>query len=99
MRQRTSAAVLIGAAVLILCGCVVPKAFKSENSASLKPGMSAAEVQAKMGKPMGIETKSGTETWTYDWHDPISSRYERIELHFQNGVYKDMSKTSPPSHD
>ena len=41
MRQRTSAAVLIGAAVLILCGCVVPKAFKSENSASLKPGMSA----------------------------------------------------------
>lgn len=99
MRRGSSAAVLIGAAVLMFCGCLAPKAFKSENATSLKPGMSKAQVQEKMGKPMGIETKSGMEIWTYDWHDPISSRYERIELRFENGVYKEMTKSSPPQND
>ena len=64
MRQVISKSVLIGVAVLFLYGCggLSPKSFKSENYSSLKPGMSKAEVQAKMGKPMGVETKAGVET-------------------------------------
>ena len=95
MRRGISAAVLIGAAVLMFCGCA--KAFKPETQASLKPGMSKAEVQAKMGKPVSTETKGTTEVWMYDRHDPISSRFERIELRFENGVYKDMTKSAPPN--
>ena len=98
MRKGISSAVLTGVAVLFLCGCggLSPKSFKSENYSSLKAGMSKAEVQAKMGKPMAVETKAGVETWSYDWHDPITSKYERIELKFENGVYKDMSKSVVP---
>ena len=95
MRRGISAAVLIAAAVSILCGCA--KAFKPETQASLKPGMSKTEVQAKMGKPVTTEVKGTTEVWMYDRHDPISSRFERIELRFENGVYKDMTKSSPPN--
>jgi hypothetical protein len=96
-RQGISAAILIGAAMLILCGgCggLAPKAFKSENYSSLKPGMSKAEVEQKMGKPMGFETRSETEVWRYDWHDPITSNHEVIELQFEKGVYKDMKKSA-----
>lgn len=75
-------------------GCV--KAFKPESAASLKPGMSKAQVEQHMGKPMSTETKPpATEIWIYDRHDPISSRMERIELRFENGVYKEMSKSAP----
>ena len=42
----------------------------------------------------GTETKAGTEIWKYDRHDPISSRFGRIELRFENGVYKDMKKST-----
>jgi hypothetical protein len=38
-------------------------------------------------------------TWTYDWHDPITSQAERIELRFENGVYNDMTKAILPSND
>ena len=91
--------ILVLAGVLSLSGgggCA--KAFKPESSASLKPGMSKAQVEQHMGKPMSTQTKPpATEVWTYDRHDPISSRFERIELRFENGVYKDMSKSSPPN--
>ena len=100
MRNGISAAVLIGAAVLFLCGCgIVPKAFKSENYSSLKPGMSKAEVEKTMGKPTGHETKPPVEIWTYDWHDPITSNYEVIELRFENGVYKEMKKSAKQNTD
>ena len=97
MRQRISSFLLVAAAVLILGGCVVEKSFREENYTSLKPGMSKAQVQEKMGKPMGTDIKGTTEIWKYDRHDPISSRFERIELRFENGVYQDMTKSSPPN--
>ena len=101
MRHGISAAVLIGAAVLFLCGgcSIAPKAFKSENYSSLKPGMSKAEVEKTMGKPTGHETKPPVEIWTYDWHDPITSNYEVIELRFENGVYKEMKKSAKQNTD
>ena len=95
MRQRISAAVLIGAAVLMLCGCTVQKAFKPESYNSLKPGMSKAEVQERMGPPIGTENTPGMEIWKYERHDPITSTYELIQLRFENGVYKDMSRSQP----
>ena len=93
MRRGILAALVIGAAMLIHGGCA-PKAFEPGNYASLKPGMTKAQVQEKMGKPTGTELADSTEFWQYDRHDPVSSRLERIELRFENGVYKGMKKSS-----
>ena len=93
MRRGILAAVVIGVAMLIHSGCA-PKAFEPGNYANLKPGMTKAQVQDKMGKPTGTEIADAAEIWQYDRHDPISSRLERIELRFENGVYKDMKKSS-----
>ena len=41
-------------------------------------------------------SKAGVQTPSYDWHDPMASQYERIQLKFENGVYKDMSKSVVP---
>jgi outer membrane protein assembly factor BamE (lipoprotein component of BamABCDE complex) len=87
------AAVVIGAAVLIQSGCA-PKAFEPGNYASLTPGMTKAQVQEKMGKPTSTETAEGAEFWQYDRRDSVASRIERIELRFENGVYKEMKKSS-----
>ena len=93
MRPGILAAMLIGAAMLFHSGCA-PKAFEPGNYANLKPGMTKAQVEDTMGKPTGTETAEGAEFWQYDRRDAVASRIERIELRFENGIYKSMKKSS-----
>ena len=93
MRPGILAAMLIGAAMLFHSGCA-PKAFEPGNYANLKPGMTKGQVEDTMGKPTGTETAEGAEFWRYDRRDAVASLIERIELRFENGIYKSMKKSS-----
>ena len=94
MKKRfLTAAVLLGAAVLLTCveGCFPWDTIRRnvENSRSLRVGMTKAEVLEVMGEPIRNENFCKPDLWYYYiemvWGDGLVTEEECMPLVFENG--------------
>lgn len=73
--------------LFLRCGCThYAPGFTEAKFASLKEGMTAAEVETIMGPPLArIEYKDGEVLWTYSDRDDDTCGYEKRCVHLESG--------------
>lgn len=79
---------MMGAALLILSGCVSEAAANMENAKSLRVGMTKEQVLKIMGKPVQ-ESFTTPDRWFYFvnsvWFDGLTTEDECMPLIFEKG--------------